>query len=126
MGRRSVASRRRRKALAEQRLATAAELVNGVAVVGELLDVAALLGGAREGVGPTAFAGALVLADRIRRGQVADRHVHYAAQAVAKLVEVGRLEAGEATSHSLSVAASPADFEKYVRELRAQIEKEQH
>jgi hypothetical protein len=88
---------------------------------GTLLELAKVLGGARNGVGPTAFAGALALADRIRQGKVPDRHVHYAAQAVAKLVEVGRLEAGDPTSTSLSVTATATDFGEWLHRLRDEL-----
>lgn len=86
--------------------------------VDELLEVAAGLVGARAALGQTAFAGALVLTDRVRRGKVEDRHLHYAAQAIEKLTNVGRLEAGEPTSATLSVTANPADFRAWVQGIK--------
>lgn len=87
----------------------------------DLVELAEALGGARQGVGPVAFAGALALADRIRRGKVEDRHLHYAAQAVEKLVTVGRLEAGDPTSTTFSVTADAADFRTWMHRLRDEL-----
>lgn len=87
----------------------------------QLIPLLDELGDCRPDLRDAAFTGAYVLVGRLASGQVGDRHVHYVAQAIEKLVNVGRLESGEATSHSLSVTAGADDFRQWIEAQRGQV-----
>jgi len=116
-GRRSVVARRAQRARREAKLER--KLLAGQAADSELVEWAELTIGARAMLADTAFLGASVLAARIAKGDIADRYLHYAATAIEKLTNVGRLESGEPTSFGVSVSASADDFAQWLADLRA-------
>lgn len=76
--------------------------------------------GAREAVRPLAWGCAALLLDRLRAGRVSDRNVHNVTSAIARLVEVARIESGQPSSLSAEVRLTGSDLKEMLERVRAE------
>jgi len=111
-----VAARGRRLGQAAQREAA----VLRRAKITELRDLVAdaIEAHPRERLGPAAAAAASSVIASVLTGDVRIRHGEDAAALIRVLVDVARLESGDATSHTLNAHLSPDDTLARIRELR--------
>lgn len=73
----------------------------------------------RDQLGPTAFAAAVELVGRVATGEVPVRNAGEAAELLRALVDIGRMEGGEATSHALVGHVSVAELAERLRRHQA-------
>lgn len=110
------ASEAGRKGVAARRAKQALQRADSMAIARELATIAETHD--RSMLGPTLAAVAMELAGRVARGEIPVRNGDEAATLVRTFVDIARLEAGQATSHSVHATISPADALARIEELQ--------